>query len=158
MPGGDVVTPDIRDAERLQGFDADWTRPAEEVVKPGFRWQAVGNAVSVDVVEWLAGRLVAQPSFDDAGDAPPAKNRWPYAAWADLDGIVRASRAGTSPVWRPRPALVDFLEYPTKPLSVRAAAGFLKRTRKGNLRFQPGFLEAVQAHMDRQLAPETIAA
>jgi DNA (cytosine-5)-methyltransferase 1 len=30
LPSGDVVTPDIRDAERLQGFPENWTLPAEE--------------------------------------------------------------------------------------------------------------------------------
>jgi DNA (cytosine-5)-methyltransferase 1 len=159
MPDGEVVTPDIRDAERLQGFPADWTRPAEEVVKPGFRWQAVGNAVSVDVVEWIASR-VSSPTefFDHPLDPLPARGRWPYAAWADEDGVVHASPAGAFPVWRPRASLVDFLQYPTKPLSARAAAGFLKRTRKGTLRFQEGFIEAVQAHMDRQMTLQEIAA
>jgi DNA (cytosine-5)-methyltransferase 1 len=158
MPDGAVVTPDIRDAERLQGFAADWTRPAEEVVKPGFRWQAVGNAVSVDVVEWIATRLTSAAEFDDSGDPTPARGRWPYAAWADEDGVVHSSEASVCPVWRDRASLVDFLQYPTKPLSVRAAVGFLKRARKGSLRFQEGFLEAVQAHIDNQLAREEIAA
>lgn len=50
LPGGRVVTPDIRDAERLQGFPADWTAPAMEVTRrQGARWKLVGNAVTVDV-------------------------------------------------------------------------------------------------------------
>ncbi len=35
LPTGEVITPDIRDAERMQGFSADWTKPAEEVAKRG---------------------------------------------------------------------------------------------------------------------------
>jgi DNA (cytosine-5)-methyltransferase 1 len=31
FPDGTVASPDIRDAERFQGFPADWTKPAEEV-------------------------------------------------------------------------------------------------------------------------------
>jgi DNA (cytosine-5)-methyltransferase 1 len=31
LPNGEIVTPDIRDAERLQGFRANWTKPAEHV-------------------------------------------------------------------------------------------------------------------------------
>ena len=31
LPWGEVMTPDIRDAERLQGFAEDWTLPAESV-------------------------------------------------------------------------------------------------------------------------------
>ncbi len=158
MPNGEIVTPDIRDAERLQGFEAGWTEPVADVVKPGFRWQAVGNAVSVDVVAWIAQRLVAPVAFQDSDDGPPPAGRWPRAAWVDDDGQVRASRAGTYPVWLPRPSLVDFLEHPTKPLSPRATAGFLRRTRKGSLRFQDGFIDAVQAHLDGQLGPARLAA
>jgi DNA (cytosine-5)-methyltransferase 1 len=36
--------------------------------------------------------------------------------------------------------LAEFLDYPGKPLSNRAASGFLRRTEKGTLRFPPGFL------------------
>src|SRR5439155_6074663 len=40
-----ILTPDIRDAERLQGFSADWTLPALEgdTVRKGARWRLVGN-------------------------------------------------------------------------------------------------------------------
>src|SRR2546422_256621 len=45
MPSGELVVPDVRDAERLQGFPADWTRPA---VSAGSgrkvpRWKLIGN-------------------------------------------------------------------------------------------------------------------
>jgi DNA (cytosine-5)-methyltransferase 1 len=54
-------------------------------------------------------------------------------------------------VWLDREPLARFLRYPTKPLSARAASGFLKRTRKGRLRFPPGFVAAVEAHIADQL-------
>ena len=56
---GSITTPDIRDAERLQGFDADWTLPALDVggVRRGHRWKLVGNAVSVPVARWVGDRL-----------------------------------------------------------------------------------------------------
>lgn len=158
MPDGDIVTPDIRDAERLQGFDADWTTPAEAVVRPGFRWQLVGNAVSVNAIEWLAGRIGASAPYDSSQDPRLLNGRWPHAAWASQDGIVRVSSAGTLPEWRSRPSLVEFLAYPPRPLSARAASGFLKRTARGSLRFPAGFLEAVQDHVGRQVAGDTIAA
>ena len=47
LPSGEVVTLDIRDAERLQGFPSNWTKPAERGTKRGSRWKLVGNAVSV---------------------------------------------------------------------------------------------------------------
>jgi DNA (cytosine-5)-methyltransferase 1 len=159
MPDGEVVTPDIRDAERMQGFAADWTRPAEAVVKPGFRWQAVGNAVSVNVVEWIAERLSAAPEFDEHRDQALKSDRWPNAAWADERGVVHVSEVGAFPIFRARASLTDFLHYPPKPLSARAAAGFLKRTKTGTLRFQDGFLDAVRAHLyNSQSRPDGVAA
>ena len=53
LPDGRVVTPDIRDAERLQGFRTDWTKPALRVAKPGYRWRLVGNSVSVPVAQMV---------------------------------------------------------------------------------------------------------
>ena len=56
---GSISTPEIRDAERLQGFEADWTQPAigEQGVRKGHRWKLVGNAVSVPVARWVGERL-----------------------------------------------------------------------------------------------------
>lgn len=41
FPDGRIGTPDIRDAERLQGFPPDWTHG----ISLRARWRAVGNAV-----------------------------------------------------------------------------------------------------------------
>jgi DNA (cytosine-5)-methyltransferase 1 len=48
------------------------------------------------------------------------------------------------PVRRPVVPLEEFLRFPTKPLSERAAAGFFSRARQARLRFPPGFLELVE--------------
>lgn len=141
LPSGRYVTPDVRDAERLQGFPPDWTRPAEEVARSGERWRMVGNSVSVPVATWLGTRLAAPGDYRRDDDAPHTGPKWPRrAAWADHDGIVHGADVGPWPVWRPRPSLTEFLDHPGKPLSARAANGFLSRTRKGSLRFPPGFL------------------
>ena len=60
--GGGICTPDIRDAERLQGFDADWTlvEGQDERRRNGQRWKMVGNAVSVPVFSWVGDRLSDQ--------------------------------------------------------------------------------------------------
>src|SRR5207245_2191293 len=53
MPNGKIVTPDISDAERLQGFPAGWTKRAQgKTSRIGARWKLVGNAVSVPVARW----------------------------------------------------------------------------------------------------------
>jgi DNA (cytosine-5)-methyltransferase 1 len=147
LPAGVYVTPDLRDAERLQGFPADWTASAEEVAKRGERWRMVGNSVSVPVATWIGGRLATPGRYDSTGDQPWTGAKWPRrAAWSDLDGVVHAADVGPWPLWHPRESLVDFLEHPGKPLSARATLGFLSRTRKGTLRFPPGFIAELTAY------------
>lgn len=149
LADGSLVTPDIRDAERLQGFRADWTKPAEDVDRASFRWKLVGNAVSVNVARWIGKRLAQPGSYDPLSDEVlEAGRRWPRSAWSMGDGIYK-STASDTPVWARRPGLVDFLRYPTKPLSARAAQGFLARASKGNLRFEEGFLDSVAVHAER---------
>lgn len=148
LPDGTVVTPDIRDAERLQGFTADWTKPAEDVGRPSTRWTLVGNAVSTPVAAWFGERLARPGVYDITRDQPPLRPdaRWPRAA--RFDGAERrAVDIGPYPMWTPRPALIDFLQYPSKPLSARATRGFLGRTERGSLRFVPGFQDRLRSHL-----------
>lgn len=150
LPSGIYVTPDLRDTERLQGFPADWTAPAEEVAKRGERWRMVGNSVSVPVATWLGERLAKPGRYVSIGDSPWTLSKWPRrAAWADLDGVVHAADVGPWPQWHQREPLVDFLNYPGQLLSARAATGFLRRTAKGTLRFPPGFLAELAAYAER---------
>jgi len=147
LPGGAVITPDIRDAERLQGFPIDWTLPASEVARASSRWSLIGNAVSTPVAAWLGERLKKPGGYETSRDRKPVgPGRWPRAA--RFDGYVRAAvEIGPFPVWRARAALADFLLYPGKPLSARATAGFLARTERGSLRFVPGFQDRLRAHL-----------
>lgn len=148
LPNGLVVTPDIRDAERLQGFPADWTKPAETVGRPSLRWSLVGNAVTVPVAQWLGSRLSAPGVYEPGRDRPLADGRWPKAARFDGDRRRRVE-IGTFPVWRERPPLTEFLRHAGKPLSARATRGFLSRTERSTLRFVPGFLERLRDHLRR---------
>lgn len=147
---GAIVTPDIRDAERLQGFDADWTLPAEQGrrVRKGARWKLVGNAVSVPVARWLGECLKRPRPYDDSGDMPLGRSpAWPHAAWNEA-GTVFAANVSVWPVRVGYQHFAGFLQFPTKPLSERATAGFLARTRSSCLRFPDGFLDAVAAHLE----------
>ncbi|WP_244277479.1 hypothetical protein, partial [Geodermatophilus obscurus] len=145
---GALVTPGIGDAERLQGFPADWTAPALDVpgVRAGHRWKLVGNAVSVRMSEWVAARLAAPVPYDGQTDTPlQPGGAWPTAAWGQ-DGVAHRAPVSTWPVRAPYESLDGFLDE-CKPLSARATAGFLKRARSGNLRFVPGFLDDVEKHL-----------
>jgi DNA (cytosine-5)-methyltransferase 1 len=161
LPDGMVITPDIRDAERLQGFPVDWTLPAEAVARASLRWSLVGNAVTTPVAAWLGGRLNAPGCYDNHRDMPLAvEKRWPRAARFDGDQR-REVRIGAFPVWRERPRLTAFLAYPGKPLSARATRGFLARTERGSLRFAPGFKDRLRRHlavMEAASAPPSLFA
>jgi DNA (cytosine-5)-methyltransferase 1 len=152
LPNGTVVTPDIRDAERLQGFEAGWTAPAEAVARPSLRWSLVGNAVTVPVARWLGERLRTPGPYDSERDRElEGDGRWPKAA--RFDGERRSRVAiGSFPVWRERPPLVEFLKFEGKPLSARATRGFLSRTDRSTLRFVKGFRERLRDHLLRMEA------
>lgn len=163
MPDGQVVTPDIRDAEKLQGFPADWTNAEEVEDAEGFRrtfnhrrrWLLTGNAVNVAVSQWIGEQLNKLNDFDgDPGEPLDPGGRLPSAAW--FDGNTRYGvELRTWPVARNTKSLSEFLEYPTKPLSERATKGFYSRICKSTLPFKPGFREAIHAHLTRlQQAPE----
>jgi DNA (cytosine-5)-methyltransferase 1 len=149
MPDGSIVTPDVRDAERLQGFPADWTKPCESVVRSSFRWKQIGNAVAVPVASWV-GRQLAKPSsmVCTVLERIAPGRRWPQAA-ALVEGEAVEVRASTWPIAAERPPLADFLEHPTRPLSARATLGFLQRLHKGSLRLEPGFVDAIETHLVR---------
>ncbi|HMR31422.1 MAG TPA: DNA (cytosine-5-)-methyltransferase [Geminicoccus sp.] len=148
LPDGTIIQPDLRDAERLQGFAEDWTAPAAEIARPSLRWSLVGNAVTVPVVEWLGSRLNDPPEHDPVDDRPlPAGGRWPQAA--RFDGRHRhAVAVGGFPVWRHRQPLHRFLRYPGRPLSERATAGFLARAETSSLRLiTEEFKALVRGHL-----------
>lgn len=147
LPTGRIVTPDLRDAERMQGFSDDWTLPAERVAKRGVRWKLIGNAVTVNVAEWIGRRLRNPGEYDSTGDAPlPSFARWPRAAWNDGRGR-HSAEISSWPLSVPSSPLADFLRHPTQDLSVKAAAGFLARARVAKLRFPAGFLDAIERHL-----------
>jgi len=68
LPSGEIVTPDIRDAERLQGFAPNWTKPAESVARASFRWSLLGNAVSKPVATWIGRRLNRPGQYETSRD------------------------------------------------------------------------------------------
>jgi len=140
-------TPDIRDAERLQGFDTGWTEPA---ASPAARWKLVGNAVSVPVAEWLGRRLKSPGTYEASTDTELGEgDKWPKAAWGG-SGQRFAAAVSDWPVSRASEPLSDFLQFPTRPLSARATSGFLRRAQASRLHFEPGFLEDAAYHLECQ--------
>lgn len=151
MPDGRIGTPDIRDAERLQGFDENWTAPASELGRKAarHRWKLVGNAVNVRMAEWIGRRLRNPQPYDESlHEQLELDSSWPRAAWGDETGTYRVA-VSTWPMRERYESLAAFLRYPVTPLSERATAGFLERTSRSTLRFPEGLLDAVEAHLRR---------
>jgi len=147
---GSITTPDLRDAERLQGFETDWTRPAvdAEGIREAHRWKLIGNAVSVPLAEWV-GRRLANPT----GELPTTGSlahgaSWPRAGWGHK-GKAYSADVSAFPVRVPMTPLSVFLNYPQVPLSHRAASGFLNRALMSGLRFEDGFLDDMKRHIAR---------
>lgn len=149
LPTGEIVTLDIRDAERLQGLPANWTKTAEEVDRTSVRWRLVGNAVSVPVARWIGRRLRRPGHYSSQQDRELGRDdRLPRAAWNVGTG-AHASSVTSWPVRYKLPTLRKFLRHPTKPLSARATRGFTERLRRSYLRVPDGFLDALDRHIAR---------
>ena len=141
-----IVTPDIRDAERLQGFRSGCTDacfPYSRKSSVGARWKLVGNAIPVPLAAWIGKRLIAPNGVPSQLVAKPWDGRvWPNAAYNEGKRVF-AVEISEWPVRRKWVGLEQFLKYPTTPLSSRACAGFHSRTIRGKLNFASGFLSAV---------------
>ena len=149
---GALVTPSLEGAERLQGFPAGWTQPAEKKVPGRYRWRMVGNAVNVRAAEWLGERIAEPGSMPGRrlGAELAAKAPWPNAA-CSRDGRRHAVSIGEWPKRELLEPIETFLDG-GKPLSARATEGFVTRAeraeRTGKLTFPPMFLDALRAHLE----------
>jgi len=151
-----LITPDIRDAERLQGFRQGWTALEETIDGERFdlrrRWTLVGNAVHATVSRWIGDNLaLRRPYRGHDGVAFARTEAWPRAAY--YDGVRRrAVSLSDWPVSRAAPQLEDFLLHAGKPLSERAAAGFLSRLEASSLKHPRELREALRRHAVAQSA------
>lgn len=142
-----IVTPDLRDAERLQGFKADWTKPAESVGTRGARWRLVGNAVTTKVAEWLGATLCDSSAHEPSGlRRLSGQDPWPPAAMGE-DGERFAVPVSKWPLKRKMPSIEDFLRYEPRPLSHKAVSGFWRRLEASNLSYPAAFAQAIKAHI-----------
>ena len=150
LPSGLVGTPDLRDAERMQGFPEDWTEPSSAVARESHRWKLLGNAVTVNVFEWIGYRLRKPSEVGASVDGVPFKrrSRWLSAGWNVGSGRFTADLS-KAPVSHLPINLEHWLQYPLKPLSHRAVSGFLSRADRSSLNFPANFLDVLRAHRDK---------
>jgi DNA (cytosine-5)-methyltransferase 1 len=145
FPDGEVLIPSLVACERLQGFAPGWTAPVAAVGSPRrSEWRLVGNAVSVPVARWVAGRLKSPGQIlEFERVVPRAPTRWVDAGWNVGEGRVWV-RAGDQPILMPRPSIATFRDATWARLSHRALDGFVERAVEGGLQMPKGFLAALR--------------
>lgn len=140
-----ISMPDIRDIERLQGFEAGWTEPAGRAGHRNARYGLIGNSVSVPLAKWIGEQLRSCRPYDCTHDWKlPERAKWPEAAWGGA-GVRFSSSASKWPVANQLPSLLNFLKYPGRSLSPRAAAGLLTRLQRSRTRVPEAFLADLSA-------------
>lgn len=150
FPDGTIGSPDIRDAERLQGFPEDWTKSAEEITKPNARWRLVGNAVTVDVISWIARKIVNPEHYDATKDILIKEGgKWANAGWGNKEHRYSSS-VSMYPVTREEVSLSSFLKHPCKPLSYKAVKGFENRLTSGTVHSPQFFIDAIHDYVIRK--------
>lgn len=149
LKSGRVVTPGIEDAERLQGFRPGWTRAADDVER-GARWRLVGRAIPTPIAGWVGANLRAMRTDAEITRRTPIADgkSWPSAGWGGFgDGRWR-HRCSMYPVREDVPDVGEWIDHgAARDLSARAAAGFLRRLRSGNLRRPEAFEDVLEAHI-----------
>lgn len=144
-------TPDIRDAERLQGFPVDWTLPTMQIEKSrvGDRWHLIGNAVCVKMSTWVAERIMNPLPYDCNLEKEIHRKRWPKAAYGS-DGKVFEINVSNWPVAYPYQPLSGFLKYPLKPLSLKGMNGFYSRAITSELiNYPEKFIKSMEVYLDK---------
>jgi DNA (cytosine-5)-methyltransferase 1 len=143
-----IVTPDIRDAERLQGLPVNWTKiPRAGRLHERARWRLIGNAVSVPVARWIAAsilspvaRMPAAADIIHVGDSlPRAAFGWNTRRYA-AQPIDLGVRHGP---------ILAFLKYEPNPLSYAATHGFRLRYQESSLCKDTKFIADLRLHEKR---------
>lgn len=135
--------PGIVDAEKLQGFPANWTRGSDDARSNRARWRLVGNAVSVNVAAWIGSRLshaLEGRQLDFEIRSSPIRGREHNAAAGGQHGSMYLRTASEGPTQTKLPSISSFEFEEAKPLSNRAASGFLGRLLASRLTKNPEFI------------------
>ena len=146
-------TPTIEDAERLQGFPEGWTAIlSENGFKDNKRWKLLGNAVNTTVSNWIGSRL----ENEIMEELPQYRlfrtnlRPWPKAA-ISVNGGVMGVKASFYPNGVNYLPILEFLNHPLKPLSLKATLGFEKRVLESTLiKYPDVFKESIRTYLNNQ--------
>lgn len=153
------------ECERLQGFPDDWTKVEGDTEDAdSHRYAAIGNAVSVPVIHWIADRIRVQLYDDSAKDLDEVIEQFkPFekSNWADLPDMDMSHNklvwGKSGLMWNGRFLVGEHRDLPCKPmqsslyeivekgetkpryyLTPNAAEGILRRVDSNNRRlFEP---------------------
>lgn len=111
------------ECERLQGFPDNWTNVEGDTEdSDSHRYAAIGNAVSVPVIEWIAKRIktaYANPSPESLDDLVNSHRCFNNASWRDVPDVDFEHEKLVWPksglMWNGRYISVDHREAPCSP-------------------------------------------
>lgn len=153
------------ECERLQGFPDNWTRvDGDSEDADSHRYAAIGNAVSVPVIEWIAGRIaetLANGAKSEIENSVEGYESFASSTWRDLPDMSESHEklawGKSGLMWKGRFILADHRECSCNPidknlyqvvekhrvkeryyLTPNAAEGILRRVDNNNRRlFEP---------------------
>ena len=147
LPWGDVITPDIRDAERLQGFAEDWTYLPKSVARTS---TVVADGKCGDrsrgAMAW--SKSCPEPGCYELGGDLQLPGVGPMAQSCALRRFLGHAVPGSSclSVLEMRPPLADFLRHEGKPLpAAQPEVSFPNGARQ--IRFADGFQDRLRQHL-----------
>ena len=146
-------TPTIEDAERLQGFPEGWTNVLQRNgYKDSKRWKLVGNAVNTTVSHWIGNRIehgILEPLNENRLFRTNLKP-WPKAAISH-NGQIMGVHASFYPLGINYVPILNFLNHPLKPLSLKATLGFEKRVLDSTLiKYSQLFKDSISIYLQNQ--------
>lgn len=145
-------TPSIEDAERLQGFPEGWTEYTTDEFKGNSRWKLLGNAVNTRVSNWVAQRIMNHQIYNipDERIIPCPRSKWAKAAFSD-NGKAKGILASYYPEGINYKPILEFLQHPLVPLSLKATLGFYNRVCASTLiKYPKIFKESIRIYLQNQ--------
>lgn len=154
------------ESERLQGFPDNWTLPSEELMADEnintLRYTALGNAVSVPVVEWIASRIKKQlrnrdnkenlndslVNFPDFSSAKWSDMRLSETDFSDTSKIFKWQRGGI--VWADRYMECNVFPTPAKIIN-SSLLKLIEKNQTNSIYFlSPNAAEGILRRVDSQ--------
>lgn len=125
---------------------------AQNGFKDNKRWKLIGNAVNTKVSNWVGNRIehgIVERLLDERLFHTKLKP-WPKAA-ISYNGGVMGVRASFYPNGINYVPILEFLNHPMNPLSLKATLGFEKRVLESELiKYPDVFKQSIKTYLRNQ--------